>query len=128
MRVDGSITGRKRQAAIDRFNNDPSCRLLFGNIKAAGESWSCRSASTAAFLEVFPNPAVHNQAERRIRGVGRGVKGRPSRYFYLVAKDTAEERLLTKVRKEQRTIDKAIDGGKVGGGIDLFQIVTGGKK
>jgi SWI/SNF-related matrix-associated actin-dependent regulator 1 of chromatin subfamily A len=125
VRVDGGVTGKKRQAAIARFNTDPTCRLFFGNWRAAGESWSCRSASTMVGAELYPNPAVLNQAERRIRGVKRGVKGKPTRYFYLIAKGTVEERLLRKIQQEQKTIDQAIDAGRTGGGIDLFEIVTG---
>lgn len=128
VRVDGGVTGRKRQAAIDRFNQPNECRLMFGNLKAAGEAWSCRSTSTVCFAEMFPNPAVHNQAEGRVHGLGRGLKGRSPKYYYLVAKGTAEERLLSKLRREQKVIDHAIDGGKSGGGIDLFEVIVGNKK
>src|SRR5438045_1523128 len=37
--VDGTITGRTRHKAYKRFNRVPKCRLLFGNMKAAGVGW-----------------------------------------------------------------------------------------
>lgn len=111
VRVDGSITGRKRRAAIDKFNEDPSCRLFFGNLIAAGEGWSCRSASDVAFFEVFWKPSAHDQAASRVRGIKRGLKGRPVRVFWLIGKDTFEERMLATIQRKQDLLDEILDGG-----------------
>lgn len=116
------ITGKtprgRRQQIIDRFNEDPACRLLVGNLEAAGTAWSCTSASTVAFFEFGWNPAKHAQAADRVRGVGRGVKGEPTSVFYLVAAGTIEERLVKLLEEKQKTLDQVLDG-RPSGQLDL---------
>lgn len=63
--VDGSITGKDRQAAIDQFNLDTGTRLFLGNIQAAGTGWSCTSSSTVAICEFPWAPGDLLQAEDR---------------------------------------------------------------
>jgi SNF2 family DNA or RNA helicase len=122
-RVDGSVRGDKRTAAFDRFNGRKKCRLFFGNIKAAGESWSCKGTSTGVMVELYPNPSVHNQAEKRIHGIGRGVKGSPTRWFYLIAKNTIEEKLVRILTARQDVQDKILDGGRGGEGFRLYDLL-----
>ena len=52
VRVDGSVTGRKRQHAVDKFLRDKRTRLLVGQIRAAGTGWNARRVSDFAFCEL----------------------------------------------------------------------------
>ena len=108
--VTGSTTGRKRQEAVDRFNGNRKCRLFFGNINAAGVGWSCTSASTVLFVELSWTPGKHVQAEDRIHGIKRGVKGRRAAVYYLVARGTIEEKLVALLQSKQDIIDQTLDG------------------
>lgn len=116
--VDGSVTGWKRQAAVDKFNTDDSCRLFIGNIKAAGVGWSCYSTSTVAFAEISWTPDT--QAEDRIHGVGRGKKDKRAQIYYLVAQGTIEEVLCKMQQRKQQIQDQALDEDGMGAGFDVF--------
>lgn len=111
--VNGEITGTKRQAAIDRFNNDPDCRIMVGNILAAGVGWSCTSADAVAFAELDWLPSSHLQAEERCRGIGRGT-GRPVDSYWLVASGTIEESLCSRLQKRADVIARVVDGKDIG--------------
>lgn len=108
--VTGKVTGRDRQRCFDRFNDDKACTLFFGNMVAAGVGWSCRSASTAVIAELDWVPANHAQAVGRVHGQGRGVPGRPSMAYWLVARNTMDEHLVKIVRDKQALSDAVLDG------------------
>lgn len=120
--VDGSVTGRKRQEAIDRFNKNPKYRLFTGNIDAAGQGWSCTSSSVTLFIELAWVPGKHTQAEDRTHGLMRGMEGSISRAYYLIAKDTIEEDLCKILQYKQKILDKTLDGGR-GDELDIFDML-----
>jgi SWI/SNF-related matrix-associated actin-dependent regulator of chromatin subfamily A-like protein 1 len=112
--VDGSVTGRARQAALDRFNKDPSCRLLLGHVEAAGTGWSCTATSSVALLELPWGPATVLQCEGRVEGIGRGVAGRGAYSYMLVAEDTLEEWLCRALERKQKILEESLDGAAAG--------------
>lgn len=116
--VDGSVTGRARQEAVDRFNRDPSCRMLVGNIRAAGTGWSARDCSVTAFLELDWTPGAHAQAEDRTHGIARGREGYASQSIYLLARGTVEEKLAELLRRKQEVLNAVLDAGD-GDDLDL---------
>ena len=116
--LDGSVTGRARQEAVDRFNRDPECRVLVGNIRAAGTGWSARNCSVTAFLELDWTPGSHAQAEDRTHGIARGREGYVSQSIYLLARGTIEEKLAELLRKKQEVLNAVLDAGQ-GDDLDL---------
>lgn len=118
--VDGSVTGRKRQLAIDKFKTHRGCRLFIGNIKAAGVGWSAKGCSTVAFFELAWAPGTHTQAEDRSHGVNRGVEGVKTEIFYLIARDTIEDKLLKILQSKQEVLTAVMDGGKNGDNLDVY--------
>lgn len=108
--VTGSITGRKREHAQDLFNNNKRYRLFFGNLEAAGVQWSCTSASKTLFIEIGWVPGDHNQAEDRTHGIKRGRDGYVSESYYLVARDTMEEKLCEIIQEKQKVLNETLDG------------------
>jgi SWI/SNF-related matrix-associated actin-dependent regulator 1 of chromatin subfamily A len=123
VRVDGSVTGRDRQRAVDRFNNDKKCRLFFGNIQAAGTGWSASDCSNVLFAELGWTPGEHTQAEDRIHGIMRGKKGFGAMYYYLIAMNTIEEKLCTLIQKKQGTLDAVLDGRKIDDTLNIFDLL-----
>lgn len=105
--VDGSVTGRKRQNAIDQFQKDPDTRLAICNLKAGGVGINLTAASTMAVTEFWWNPGVHLQAEARIDRIG---QKRKVRIYYMVSGGTLEERLCKLLQSRQETLSQAFDG------------------
>lgn len=112
VRVDGQVTGRRRQAAVDQFQKDPATRLFVGNIKAAGVGLTLTASANLAFTEMFWVPAAHTQAEDRIHRV---TQKRATWINYLVAGGTIEERLCRIVQDKQETVSGTLDRGRVNG-------------
>lgn len=123
VRVDGSVTGANREAAVEAFNTDKKIRLFFGNIDAAGVGWSCRSASDVLFAELSWVPGKHIQAEDRIHGIKRGVEGKKSSNHYLVAKGTIEEKLCMILQDKQGVLDRVLDGNSTGRELDILTLL-----
>lgn len=107
VKVDGSVTGEKRQKAVEKFQEDDSIRLLVGNIKAAGEGITLTASHNVAFLEYPWTPGAMAQAEDRCHRIGqtRGVN-----VYYLVAHDTIEEELIDILDKKRVNLDMILDG------------------
>lgn len=110
VRVDGSVVRHARQAAIDRFNTKKDCRLFLGQIDAAGVGWSCRTSSAVGHMELAWTATQHRQATDRARGIGRGIKGRPTNVYWFVAEGTIEEKLCELIQKKAHIVDAVLDG------------------
>lgn len=119
IRVDGSVTGDKRQKAFDQFNKVERTRLLIGNVDAAGVAWSCSAASDVAFCELPWAPGALNQAIDRCHGLNRGVEGKTTRAWLLVAHGTIEEKLCEVLQRKQHDVAATLDGGAGESDLDI---------
>ncbi|HWG44055.1 MAG TPA: DEAD/DEAH box helicase [Gemmataceae bacterium] len=86
----GGIPGKARRALLERFRDDPNCRV-FLSTDAGGTGLNLQAADTVINLEVPWNPAV---LEQRIARVHRMGQHRPVQVFNLVMRDSIEERVL----------------------------------
>jgi superfamily II DNA/RNA helicase len=86
----GGIPGKERRALLERFRDDPQCRV-FLSTDAGGTGLNLQAADTVINLEVPWNPAV---LEQRIARVHRMGQHRPVQVFNLVMRDSIEERVL----------------------------------
>ncbi len=117
--VDGSVTGKKRQQAIDQFTRDENTRVFVGNIQAAGVGWNGTVASNVAFAELAWTPGAHSQAEDRAYRIGT----KDTVFInYLLAENTYEESFCKLLQNKQATLDKTLDGGRVEEGIDVYDL------
>lgn len=117
--IDGSVTGRDRQAAVDAFRSRRGLRVCVGNMKAMGVGLNgLQVACTELFAELGWNPGTHSQAEARCWRIGSKL---PVTAYYLVAHGTFEEQLLALIQRKQGVISEALDGRSPQGvDFDLF--------
>jgi SWI/SNF-related matrix-associated actin-dependent regulator 1 of chromatin subfamily A len=108
--VDGSVTGMKRQKAIDKFVHDKDTDMFLGNIQAAGVGWNGTVANSVAFAELAWTPGEHVQAADRAHRIGQKL---PVNIYFLLAQDTIEEKLCEIVQAKSEDIDVALDGRKL---------------
>lgn len=116
--IDGSVTGKKRQWAVDRFNTDPKIRFAICNPKAAGVGLNMTSASNVLYCDFPWAPGVLKQGEDRIHRIGQKKR---CFIWYLAVRDTLEEKLCKLLQKKQAILDEVMDGKEVSTDFDVFQ-------
>lgn len=108
VRIDGSTPAKARDAHVQRFQTDPSCRLFLGQIIASGTGLTLNASHHTIFAEVDFLPVTHTQAEARNRRIGQTADF--VHYNYILMKDTIEERVCQTLFERQKVIDTVIDG------------------
>lgn len=68
--IHGGIPKDKRQAQVDKFQNDPTCRVFVGQIDAAGMGITLTAASQLLMVEASWVPSKNQQAIDRISRIG----------------------------------------------------------
>jgi len=102
--LDGST--RDRQACVERFQNDPDCRIFLISLKAGGLGLNLTAAEYVFLLDPWWNPAVEAQAVDRAHRIG---QTRQVFAYRLIARDTVEEKVL-ELQKTKRDLAAAIIG------------------
>lgn len=76
--VNGNTREKDRISAVDDFQNDPSCEVFIGNIRAAGTGITLTAGCEIDLLESDWSPAGNAQAIMRVHRIGqlRKVRGR----------------------------------------------------
>ena len=102
----GGMQGKERKAVLERFKNDPQCRV-FLSTDAGGVGLNLQSADTVINLELPWNPAV---LEQRIARVHRMGQERPVRVINFVTRDSIEERVLKAIEAKKSLFAGVFDG------------------
>jgi superfamily II DNA or RNA helicase len=105
----GGVPGDKRGALVDRFNNDPACRV-FLSTDAGGVGLNLQHAAAVVVNMDLPwNPAVLEQRIGRVHRLGqtRGVQ-----VINFVARGTIEEGMLSILAFKQSLFAGILDGGE----------------
>lgn len=108
--VDGKTPKHKRQLRVDKFNEDPKCRIFIGQLQATGYGWSAKACSTVGIVEMGWKPAEIEQAAARVSGIGRGQEGIAAQTFIFVARNTIEEKLCKLQQDKKTSADSILDG------------------
>ncbi len=95
---------KDRQARVDRFQNDPDCKLVLISLKAGGLGLNLTAAEYVFLLDPWWNPAVEAQAIDRAHRIG---QTRRVFAYRIVARGTVEEKVL-ELQKSKRELADAI--------------------
>lgn len=117
--VHGGIKGRKRHAAVQKFQTDKKTRMIISQVKVA-TGWNATAADTVAFVELDNVPVIMEQAIDRIHRFGQTKK---CTAYFLVARDTIEEKYVKKAREIMQRFNAVLDGGDVGEDYSAFDAV-----
>lgn len=102
----GETSLTDRQAAVDRFQNDPTCKVFIGNILAAGVGITLTAASHVFFAELDWRPAFILQAEDRLHRIG---QKNTVFVYHLVIDGSLDARMAAIILAKQRVADAALD-------------------
>lgn len=102
----GSDSIEARQAAVDRFQLDPTCRVFVGNMQAAGVGITLTASSHVVFVELDWVPGTVKQAEDRVHRIGQTNSVLVQQ---LVFEDSVDLLFAEALVEKQRVIDLAMD-------------------
>ena len=103
----GGVPSEKRPALIERFRDDPDCRV-FLSTDAGATGLNLQHASTLVNMDLPWNPAIMEQRIGRIHRMG---QKRPVQIINLVAKGTIEEGMLSVLAFKRSLSAGILDGG-----------------
>lgn len=106
VKIDGSVSAVKRQQAVDLFQTNQDCRILVGQMTAAGVGITLTAASNVVFVETSWVPGDIAQAVDRCHRIGQ--KNSVLAQF-LVIRGSLEEYMLRTIVDKQLTINRIVN-------------------
>ena len=105
--MDGSTSAKKKQAAVDQFQDDDDIHIILGQMMPLGEGWTLTAAQDAVICEPDWVPGKNDQLLDRIHRIGQA--GEHIIGHVPVVPDTLDERILATAIAKDRSIFKALD-------------------
>jgi len=106
----GEVPSNKRQAIVDRFQNDKKIKLAVMQIKSGGNGITLTAANAIAFVELGDTASQHEQAEDRIHRIGQEAEKVIA--YYLIAQGTVEDDIIERLRLNYSNQKQVLDGEK----------------
>lgn len=100
--LDGKLSQQQRQEAVERFQNDESCRVFLISLKAGGTGLNLTAADYVYILDPWWNPAVEAQAIDRCYRIG---QEKHVNAYKIVCRDTVEEKILALQEHKKKLAD-----------------------
>jgi SWI/SNF-related matrix-associated actin-dependent regulator 1 of chromatin subfamily A len=104
--VTGQVKPSDRITQVDRFQNDPACRLFIGGIQAAGVGITLTAAQHVVFAELDWVPGNISQAEDRLHRIGQHGNVLVQ---HLVFDDSVDSYMAATIIEKQEIIEKTLD-------------------
>jgi len=101
----GKITEKKKNEAVEKFQNDDSVKVFVGNIISASVGLTLTAADVIIFNNFSFVPSDNAQAEDRIYRIG---QTKPCTIYYQSFNGTYFDKMLEIVRGKQDIIDKIV--------------------
>ena len=105
--ITGKVAPEDRQKEVDRFQNDPNCKLAIGTIGAMGTGLTLNKASYVFFVDKTWNSGDNTQAEDRAHRIG--TAGTVN-IISLVAKGSVDEGVEEYLVENKDLFERVVDG------------------
>ncbi|CAH2038875.1 unnamed protein product [Thlaspi arvense] len=105
----GSMSMAARDVAINKFKEDPDCKVFLMSLKAGGVALNLTVASHVFMMDPWWNPAVERQAQDRIHRIG---QYKPIRVVRFIIENTVEERILKLQKKKELVFEGTVGGSQ----------------
>ena len=105
----GSLSQEAREKAIDKFQNDPSSRIMLISLKAGGLGLNLTAASRVIHYDLWYNPAVENQATDRAFRIGQKRNVFVHRF---ITKNSFEEKIDAMISSKQELAEMTVKSGE----------------
>lgn len=102
----GEVLPKLKQAAVDRFQTDDTCRLFVGSTQAAGVGHTLTASSHVVFVELDWVPGVLSQAEDRCCRIGQLFSVLVQ---HLVLSGSLDATMAKRVIQKQARIDESMN-------------------
>jgi SNF2 family DNA or RNA helicase len=98
-----------KQDRVDRFQEDPNCRILLGQLTAAGTGFTMTASADVVFAEASWVPGENDQAADRCHRIGqtRGVL-----IHFVVVEQSLDAYILGAAARKAESIEKVLDRGE----------------
>ena len=117
VKVRGGVSNKARMAAVDKFQDDPACRIFVANMTAAKEGLTLTAASDVVFCELAWTPSQHEQCAARCYGRVNDLHGATA--WYLMAPNTVDEDIYELLAKKAAIVDAVTDGVEDDGPVSI---------
>jgi len=105
--MDGSTSPKKKQEAVDEFNEFEDIRIILGQTQPLGEGWTLTVAQDLVVAEVDWVPGKNEQLLDRIDRMGQ--EGNYVLGHVPVIPDSMDERIISTAIEKDKNIHKALD-------------------
>mgnify|MGYP001582295455 FL=1 len=105
--ITGATPIPDRQAAVDRFQTDPACRVIVCNLQAGGIGITLTAASNVACVELPWHPGGLDQFTGRCHRIGQ-VSSVTA--WYLLGEATIDQEIAALIDEKRRVVDALTDG------------------
>jgi uncharacterized Zn finger protein/superfamily II DNA or RNA helicase len=105
----GGLTRAKRDAMVERFQNDRTERVFILSLKAGGTGLSLTAAANVIHYDLWWNPAVEAQATDRAYRIGQQQNVQVHR---LITRATFEERINDMIQSKRALADLTVGVGE----------------
>jgi SNF2 family DNA or RNA helicase len=108
----GAMTLSERDAAVRRFQEDPSRQVMVLSLRAGGQGLNLQAASYVFHFDRWWNPAVEDQATDRSHRLGQRL---PVHVYSYTIENSIEERIRDILEEKRELFERIVEGA----GIDV---------
>ena len=114
----GGMSETEKSENVDRFQNDPTCKVFVGSIHAAGVGITLTAAQKMLFAELDWTPSNMMQAEDRIHRIGQEGNALIQQ---LVFDGSLDAKMAETLVRKMEIIEKALDRESDDEPIEIFE-------